>query len=417
MFTLYDGGSLQARRVLPGRDRQLRMYSCGPQGNRQADIGDLRSFVLPDLIRRNAERHRLTVITCRSIDDAGYRAAGGPPGPGGPADAAAQPRSGSETAAARGRDREDAFRADCTALNVRPPDYEPRASESIGLTTDLIGQLIDAGLAYPAGNGAVYLAAQSSPAGSALPAGGPAAGIGTDCLRADSARGADIALWNAAPAAGELSWQAPWGSGAPGRAAQCSAMSLHYLGQITDIHTGCISLAAGHACGERAVCRAVAGHEVILHRAGGELVTWNGRPMAAPPGRTMLLADLGRRGLDPLALRLAFLEHRYREPVNLDWTALTAADRTLRRWQDRVADWATAPSAPMRADAAADIAAAFDDDLDTPAALRALQAIERDTQIPPGSKFETFAHADQLLALDLTSHIGRPEPASSGPAK
>jgi len=99
--------------------------------------------------------------------------------------------------------------------------------------------------------------------------------------------------------------------------------------------------------------------------------------------------------------------------LNLTWDTLAAADRTLRRWRERVAEWATWPSKPMCAQYTADIAAAMDDDLDTPTALRTLRALERDGQIPPGSKFETFAHADQLLALDLARDIGRPK---AGPA-
>jgi cysteinyl-tRNA synthetase len=186
-------------------------------------------------------------------------------------------------------------------------------------------------------------------------------------------------------------------------------MSLHYLGQTIDIHTGGIDLRFPHHEDERAQSDSVAGHEVVRHWVHGEHLLFDGRKMAKSAGNVVLLADLADRGLDPLALRLAFLEHRYRQQMNLAWDTLAAADRTLRRWRERVADWADSPSRPIGAQYAADIAAAFDDDLDTPAALRALRALERDDQIPPGSKFETFAHADQLLALDLTRDIGRPK--------
>ena len=77
------------------------------------------------------------------------------------------------------------------------------------------------------------------------------------------------------------------------------------------------------------------------------------------------------------------------------------------RWRERVAEWANSPSKPMCAQFTADIADAFDDDLDTPAALRALRGLEKDAEIPPGSKFETFAHADALLGLDLARDVGR----------
>jgi cysteinyl-tRNA synthetase len=121
----------------------------------------------------------------------------------------------------------------------------------------------------------------------------------------------------------------------------------------------------------------------------------------------VLLADITGRGLDPLALRLAFLEQRYRQQMNLTWDALEGADRTVRRWRDRVAEWANSPSKAMCARYVEQFTAAFDDDLDTPAAIRVLRALEKDSEIPPGSKFETFAHADRLLGLDLARDIGR----------
>jgi hypothetical protein len=112
-------------------------------------------------------------------------------------------------------------------------------------------------------------------------------------------------------------------------------------------------------------------------------------------------------GLDPLALRLALLEHRYREPVVLARDALEAADQMLRRWRGLVAGWALEPSKPMCAQYTGDFLGAFDDDLDTPAALRTLQALAADAVIPPGSRFESFAYLDQWLGLDLARDIGR----------
>ena len=114
--------------------------------------------------------------------------------------------------------------------------------------------------------------------------------------------------------------------------------------------------------------------------------------------------------MDPLALRFAFLDHRYRQQLNLTWAVLEAADRTVRRWRERVAEWARSPSKPMCAEYVTNFNEAFDDDLDTPAALRVLRNLEKDSEIPPGAKFETFAHADHLLGLDLARDIGR-EPA------
>jgi hypothetical protein len=119
------------------------------------------------------------------------------------------------------------------------------------------------------------------------------------------------------------------------------------------------------------------------------------------------LPDLAGRGLDPLALRLAFLSGSYRDPADLTWDALSNADQLLRQWRERVAQWAESPSRPVDAQVTGQVAAAFDDDLDTAAALQALAGLEQDPEAPPGSKLETFLRADQLLALDLPRDIGR----------
>jgi hypothetical protein len=120
------------------------------------------------------------------------------------------------------------------------------------------------------------------------------------------------------------------------------------------------------------------------------------------------LSALAERGLDPLAVRLALMSRHHGEQADLTWDVLTDADQALRRWRELVAGWAESPSRPMCAEVTAQLATAFDGDLDTPAALLALRGLEQDPQIPPGSKFESFLHADQLLALDLPREIGRP---------
>ena len=226
---------------------------------------------------------------------------------------------------------------------------------------------------------------------------------------------ADWALWKGAPSGRELTWAAPWGTGFPGWHTECSAMSLQYLGDLIDIHTGGIDLRFPHHEDERAQSNALAGHEVVQHWVHGEHVLFEGRKMAKSTGNVVLLSDLADRGLDPLAARLAFLEHRYRQQMNLTWDTLIAADGTLRRWRELVADWANEPSKPMCAEYSSRITTALDSDLDTPAALRVLRELAKDPEIPAGSKFETFASADRVLGLDLVSQVGKPRTAALPP--
>ena len=119
------------------------------------------------------------------------------------------------------------------------------------------------------------------------------------------------------------------------------------------------------------------------------------------------LAGLAGRGLDPLTLRLVLLGRRYRDPLTVTWPALAAAGAELASWRGLVADWANLPSRPLSATHRGRIAAAFDDDLDTPAALTVLRDLAADAAVPPGARFETFADADRLFGLDLVRDVGR----------
>ena len=225
---------------------------------------------------------------------------------------------------------------------------------------------------------------------------------------------ADWALWKAAPAGRELTWQAPWGTGFPGWHTECSAMSLQYLGDVIDIHTGGIDLRFPHHEDERAQSNSVTGHEVVRHWVHGEHVLFEGRKMAKSTGNVVLLADVTGRGLDPLAVRLAFLEHRYRQQMNLTWETLTAADGTLRRWREQVAEWANEPSKPMCAEYWSAITGALDEDLDTPAALRALRELAGTRRSRPGRSSRRSPAPTACSAW--TWRAGRPAAASGAAA-
>ena len=414
MFRLYDTRQRAVVDIRPARRGELRLYACGPTVYRFAHVGNMRTFLLPDLIRRNAERQGLSAVVCQNITDVGHLADDTDSDPAGEDKVLAQARAEGKSALDVAHFYEEAFRADTAALNILPPDYAPRASESIDLMIDMIARLIETGHAYVAASGSVYFDARSVPDYGAL------SGNRLDELKpghrteggVDEQKRfhADWALWKAAPIGRELTWPAPWGNGFPGWHTECSAMSLRFLGDVIDIHTGGIDLRFPHHEDERAQSNALAGHEVVRHWVHGEHVLFEGRKMAKSTGNVVLLADLRDRGLDPLAARMAFLEHRYRQQMNLTWETLTAADATVRRWREQVADWANEPSRPMCAEYSTRITAALDDDLDTPAALRALRELAKDQEIPAGSKFETFASADRVLGLDLVSLVGKPRP-------
>jgi len=418
---LTDTRTRRVEEIRPERSRRLTMYACGPTVYRSQHVGNLRTFVLGDLISRCAETlHGWSVELVQNITDVGHLA-----------DDTGIELAGEDKLllAAREENRdpfeiarfyEAQFHDDCAALNIKPAARYPRASECIELIVDLIARLVDKQHAYVGADGSVYFDARSFPSYGAI------SGNRLEDLRAghrqDAAElsagkrfHADWALWKSAGANRQMVWETPWGPGFPGWHIECSAMSLHYLGETFDIHTGGIDLRFPHHEDERAQSESAVGHEVVRHWVHGEHLLADGRKMAKSTGNVVLVRDVAERGFDPLAVRLFYLTGRYRQQMNLTWEAIAGADRRLRRWRTKVAAWAEAPSAAMADDYVRRLREAFDDDLDTPTALVALADLEKDDGVPAGAKFETFAWVDRVLGLDLVRDVGRPTVAAELP--
>ncbi len=386
----------------------MRMYTCGPTVYRFAHVGNFRSYLFADLVRRVVERHGARAVVCQNITDVGHLVDDAEIDPTGEDKVLAQARAEGRSSLEIARFYEEAFRSDALALNLRPPEHTPRATETIDLMIELIAKLIEKGHAYVGTDGSVFFDAQSFPSygeisGNRLEALRP--GHRVDGVDTRKRFHADWALWKHSHR--DMTWDTPWSRGFPGWHIECSAMSLHYLGERIDLHTGGIDLRFPHHEDERAQSDAATGHEVVRHWAHGEHLLFDGRKMAKSTGNVVLLADVVAEGLDPLAVRLALMEHRHRQQMNLTWDTLRAADRTVRRWRAKVAEWAESPSRPIDAGYRERVQSCFDDDLDTPAALRVLRELERAEDVAPGAKFETFLHFDHLLGLDLSTEIGK----------
>ncbi len=420
MLRLTDTQTKTVREVTPATPGLLRVYACGPTVYRYAHVGNLRTFLLTDLLRRTVERRGLRVQLVQNITDVGHLQDDTSIDASGEDKLLAQARLEDRSPFAVARFYEQAFHRDLAALNVRPADANPRASEWIPSMIRLIERLVELGNAYVGDDGTVYFSAQS------FAGYGQLSGNRLEDLRAghreDAATltagkrfHADWALWKRAGAAREMTWDSPWGVGFPGWHIECSAMSLDLLGEVIDVHTGGIDLRFPHHEDERAQsnCAAAGDGEVVRHWVHGEHLLFEGRKMAKSTGNVVLVDDVVARGHDPLALRLAFLSSRYRQQANLSWDGIAAADRTLARWRTVVAGWAESPSEALAQDVADELLAAFEDDLDTPRALQVLRRLEKDADVSDGAKFETFAWADQLFGLDLARQVGHSAPAAA----
>jgi cysteinyl-tRNA synthetase len=198
-------------------------------------------------------------------------------------------------------------------------------------------------------------------------------------------------------------WDSPWGPGFPGWHIECSAMSLELLEGNVDLHLGGIDLRFPHHENERAQSNSAVGYEVVENWVHGEHLLFEGRKMSKSAGNVVLLNDVIAKGLDPLALRLCFLENRYRSQMDLTWDSLRAADATLDRWRKKMAQWQDHGEIDNQfvSDFSAGSLADIKQDLDTPRALQQLRKLEKDELISGATKAACFSAVDEIYGLEI----------------
>jgi cysteinyl-tRNA synthetase len=164
-----------------------------------------------------------------------------------------------------------------------------------------------------------------------------------------------------------------------------------------DIHVGGIDLRFPHHENERAQSNSIIGKEAVDLWVHGEHLLFEGRKMSKSANNVVLVEDLISQGLDPLSLRLALMENRYRSQMDLTWDSLRAANSTLNRWRSAMASWGSVETVGFDSEIQSSLLA----DLDTPRALLRLRAIEKDQSLTSIEKREIFNYAEQVFALDL----------------
>ena len=394
---LYDTKSRELKETA-SIDGHLSMYCCGPTVYRDAHVGNLRTFMLADLISRVVALSGVKVTLIQNITDVGHMSEDFAESDKILSQATLEKVSPLEIA----RKYEEKFHHDLSLLNIGAADAYPRASESIDLMQSMIAELIDEGFAYVGEDKSVYFDAQK------FAGYGEISGNKLDSLKPghryeyhnDGAKKfhADWALWKAAGERSEMIWDSPWGPGYPGWHIECSAMSMEILNKHVDVHVGGIDLRFPHHENERAQSNAVIGHEAVDLWVHGEHLLFEGKKMSKSSGNVVLLSDIIARGIDPLALRLCFLENRYRSQMDLTWNSINAANETLKRWRTKMATWGQ--SAEITIDS--EIQSALNNDLDTPKVILRLREIEKGNA---HNKRELFLYADQVLGLDLNRPV------------
>ena len=413
---LLDTLSGSVRALEPLEPGHVRVYTCGPTVYGPAHVGNFRSFLFADLLVRHLRWRGLRVTWVMNLTDVDDKIIRGATAAG----------IGIDALAAQWIAR---FDEDARTLRMIRPDVVPRATEHIPEMVTLLERLLAAGNAYRTDDGSVFFRIASWPAYGRLARLDPdqlrvGERVAADEYSKDDVR--DFVLWTGARD-GEPSWETAVGPGRPGWHLECSAMSMRYLGESFDIHTGGVDLIFPHHEDEMAQSEAATGKPFVrtwLHCAHLQM---GGRKMAKSDGNIARVTDLLGAGTSPRALRYALLAAHYRTGLNFSDDSLAAATAAVDRLDAAVAAltaYAAAgpddPTLPGALAAARDaFGAALDDDLAISPALAAVFDLVRDLNRRVAERTLSTADAARALAAlrDIDAVLGLlPDPVDALPA-
>ena len=411
MLKIYNTLEKNLTEVQPIEDGVVKMYTCGPTVYRDAHIGNLRSYLMADWIRRILSAQGLDVVHIKNITDVGHMR---------------------QEVLERGEDKIIAaaieegktpaeiaefytqrFRADEEKLSIQPAHEFPKATDHIEEMLEIVQKLVEAGFAYEV-DGNVYFEISRFPDYGKLSGNIheaellEAVRVDADPLKRDPR---DFTLWKAAEPGRTVKWPSPWGEGFPGWHIECSAMSIKYLGEKFDIHTGGVDNIFPHHEGEIAQSEGFTGRPVVNSWVHGQHLLADGVKMAKSAGNSFIMSDIEAQGLDAMAFRYLCMTARYNTRLNFTFTSLRAAQRGLQRLKNRVWQWMIdAEEAQVTGNAASDGAAVeewvqrfFDtvnSNLDMPGALALTWELAR-ADLDSVTKLALIERYDEVLGLGM----------------
>jgi cysteinyl-tRNA synthetase len=414
MLALHNTLSRRVEPLRPLQTGRVTMYSCGPTVYRPVHIGNLRSFLLSDLIRRALASEGVATRQVMNITDVGHMT-----------DevhdrgedkmllaAADEGLTAAEVAAKY----EATFHRDIARMNILPAEVYPRASDHLAQMIDLIERLLARGYAYADG-GTVYYDVASFPGYGQLSRNTLEhlrAGHRLDAVDHHKRHPADFILWKAAGPRRVVKFDSPWGEGYPGWHIECSAMSLAYLGERFDVHTGGVDLTFPHHEDEIAQSEGALGHPVVTHWVHGDHVLFSGQKMAKSAGNVWTLDTVEELGAEPLDFRYLCLTSRYRRQLRFSPDALTAASKARARLRHTLAEWGAPAAAvgPAAKEWVGRFRDAVLDDLDFPKALTVVWALAGDegAGLVDAERAALLMDWDSVLGLGLAGEEREAEP-------
>jgi cysteinyl-tRNA synthetase len=377
LLKLYNTLGRRLEAFEPIRKGEVRMYTCGPTVWNYAHIGNFRTFVFEDLLRRHLKFKGHMVTQVMNITDVEDKIIKGM-------------KEFHKPLKELTEFYESAFFQDLDTLRAERAEFYPRATDHISDMVALIRVLQEKGYAYTAPDGSIYYDISKFKDYGAL------SGVRLDALRSagrvssdhyeEKKEASDFVLWKAwVPDDSEVYWENELGKGRPGWNIECSAMSMKYLGETFDIHTGGVDHRFPHHENEIAQSEGATGKKFVNYWLHCEFLSVSGEEMHKSAGNFITLRELLKQGWDPMTIRLFLISARYRDPIDLTEAALAQARSQRNRIQEFIGRLRSVSSSGVPGQAAKefldDFEEAMDDDLNTPRALAALFAFLKKANI------------------------------------
>ena len=398
----YNTLSREKEDFVPLDDKEVRMYTCGPTVYDYTHIGNLRAFVFADILKKTLKYNGLQVKQIMNITDIGHLSSDADSGD----DKMTKGllREGKELTLENMRELAEfyteKFKQDLKILNIDIPQGMYFASDHIKEDIELIKKLEEKGYIYKTSDGIYFDTSKMSDYG--ILWGGKRI-YNEDETRIvknpEKKNGEDFALWKFS---NELGFPSPWGQGFPGWHIECSAMSMNFLGEQFDIHTGGIDLISTHHTNEIAQSECATGKKpFVKFWMHNEFVDTSGEKMSKSTGNFLQIKSLIERNINPITYRFWLLMASYRTKVNFVWEALEGAETALKRLYRLYLDLG-ADKGEINKDYVEKFKNYLEDDLDTPRALTVLWDLLKDENVSNPDKKATLLDFDKVLGLGFS---------------
>ena len=407
MLKLYNTFTRQIEDFKPIDVPNVGIYTCGPTVYREVHIGNFRTYLFSDFLRRIIEYNGYKVTHVKNITDVGHmrylEGAGHHHGPIDPIIEEALKKGKTPQEIANYYTR--LFQKDEEKLNIKKADIYPKASEHVREMIEIIKILLKKGLAYET-DGTIYFNVRKFKkygrlSGNTLDKMDNLLKAVHVSLETDKKESIDFALWKKAERDRLMKWESPWGDGFPGWHIECSAMSIKYLGDTLDIHTGGEDLIFPHHEDEIAQSEGASGRKFVNYWLHGGYLLVDNQKMSRSKGNVYTISDLERKRFDPLAFRYLTMMTHYKQKMNFTFEALSAAQTSLNRLREEVKNWDN-PKIGC-AEYEQRFLDAINNDLNMPEAIAIVWDLVK-SNYPTTAKAESLFRMDEVLGLGFKKY-------------